>query len=814
MRKLLASLILTLVSGWAVAEQTKTVFSPFTGKLDYITALSTSSVSAGAGIAVSTTSSGVTITASGASASSLQVTQSGVNITSPTSSLNFTGPPFTATAVGGTTAQITLNPSSVTLQGQNVIKLTSSLQSGATFFVSSGTVGSGGLIVTGGPFTISNDHQSFASFGAGTPSASLNYSGINWAGFGLNASNSGGTMLMTSALCVGLQYQGFTSNTGNCGADDLWILPIADSAGFWKSDGSHGLSIATLTSSDMSALLASTNVWTGGNTNTSSTTFRGNVAISSGVLLSGSAGSNGQVFTSGGAGTVPTWTTPTSGGSGSSSLAIATGSVSAFTVPGTSPTAVINFNSATFNAQLAGSATAFVSLVVSSVTLQGNGYSIANIATDTGTIKATLDNKVAYSSFSVSDPIRLSAAGAFSTTLLSATTGFTGTLQAAQFPALTGDITTSAGALATTATALQGNIKTFSSSITVTGVGGLTVTSGIVVATVTISSNTAFNGDVNVSSTMRLSGSFGTSGQVLTSGGQHAVPTWTTPASAGSSTLAIATGSVSAFTTPGSSPTAVVNFNSALFTSTLAGSATAYVSLVLSSVTALGSDIDLSGAEVSGVLKAAAFPALTGDITTSAGALATTAAALQSNIKTFSSSITVTGAGGLNVTYGSIIGTGTFYTTTVSTNALVVQSTTNLTSFRVDNTLPTAGDFMLSIATIPSNGSSTMVFGVNTYGHVISSGPVPAVSSCGTSPSIDGNATDFAGKINVGSVTATACTLTFASAFLNPPACVVSDDNTGITAAVTSITTTAAVFGFSISLAGGHVWYICVGTKG
>jgi hypothetical protein len=47
------------------AEQTKTVFNPFTGNPDYITALSTTSIGAGSNITVSTTSSGVTISASG-----------------------------------------------------------------------------------------------------------------------------------------------------------------------------------------------------------------------------------------------------------------------------------------------------------------------------------------------------------------------------------------------------------------------------------------------------------------------------------------------------------------------------------------------------------------------------------------------------------------------------------------------------------------------------------------------------------------------------------------------------------------------------
>lgn len=59
-----------------------------------------------------------------------------------------------------------------------------------------------------------------------------------------------------------------------------------------------------------------------------------------------------------------------------------------------------------------------------------------------------------------------------------AATGLTGTLQAAQFPALTGDITTSAGALATTLATVNSNVGSFTNaSITVNGKGLITAAS-------------------------------------------------------------------------------------------------------------------------------------------------------------------------------------------------------------------------------------------------------------------------------------------------------------------------------------------------
>lgn len=92
-----------------------------------------------AGVGGLLSSSGASCGTSGGSSSALQVTQGGVQITSPTASMNFQTNQFSLAAVGSTST-VALNSSSVTLQGQNVIDLTSSLQSGATFYVSSGTV--------------------------------------------------------------------------------------------------------------------------------------------------------------------------------------------------------------------------------------------------------------------------------------------------------------------------------------------------------------------------------------------------------------------------------------------------------------------------------------------------------------------------------------------------------------------------------------------------------------------------------------------------------------------------------------------------
>lgn len=61
-------------------------------------------------------------------------------ISSPTTNALYDPATITVTLISPTTAFMEPNPSSVTLQGQNVIDLTSSLQAGATFFISSGTI--------------------------------------------------------------------------------------------------------------------------------------------------------------------------------------------------------------------------------------------------------------------------------------------------------------------------------------------------------------------------------------------------------------------------------------------------------------------------------------------------------------------------------------------------------------------------------------------------------------------------------------------------------------------------------------------------
>lgn len=105
-------LIVLAIAGWGMAEQTKTVYSPFTGKLDYITKIDSSTIVPGAGISVSCTGGACTLAASGSAASNLEVLANNVQISSPTGAISVNG---TSNGIGvnaaaiGSTATLTFS---------------------------------------------------------------------------------------------------------------------------------------------------------------------------------------------------------------------------------------------------------------------------------------------------------------------------------------------------------------------------------------------------------------------------------------------------------------------------------------------------------------------------------------------------------------------------------------------------------------------------------------------------------------------------------------------------------------------------------
>jgi len=97
--------------------------------------------------------------------------------------------------------------------------------------------------------------------------------------------------------------------------------------------------------------------------------------------------------------------------------------------------------------------------------------------------------------------------------------------------------------------------------------------------------------------------------------------------------------------------------------------------------------------------------------------------------------------------------------------------------------------------------------------HLVSATPALSASNlsgCGTGPTLTG--TDSAGTIVVGTAAGTTCTLTFNSAWLTAPTCVVSDDSAIVSIQPTSTTTQLVLTG-SAALTSAKLTYICIGVS-
>lgn len=158
---------------------------------------------------------------------------------------------------------------------------------------------------------------------------------------------------------------------------------------------------------------------------------------------------------------------------------------------------------------------------------------------------------------------------------------------------------------------------------------------------------------------------------------------------------------------------------------------------------------------------------------------------------TFAGDVTVgTGPAGFLCDYTGNCGVGTSTPTSV---------------FSISNPATSTTPFFSVAST--TNALSQNVFWIDSNGHQITGGITPTVSG-GTS-SVAGN--DNNGTITVTGTLLTSVTLTFAKAWTTAPDCTMADSSTGITGAISSISTTQVVIGFSAGVNSGTVWYICRG---
>lgn len=230
-------------------------------------------------------------------------------------------------------------------------------------------------------------------------------------------------------------------------------------------------------------------------------------------------------------------------------------------------------------------------------------------------------------------------------------TNVTGTLAAARFPALTGDVTTSAGSLATTLATVNSNVGTFGNTttipvITVNGKGLVTaVTTATVSVSVSAGSLTGTTLAANVVSSSLTSVGTITTGvwngtvigptyggtgvnngsNTITLGGNiNTAASFTT---SGANALTLTTSGVTNVTLPTTGTLATLAGTETLTNKTISGASNTITNIATSSLT--------------GTLAAGQFPALTGDITTTAGNLATTLATVNANVGSFGSSTAI-----------------------------------------------------------------------------------------------------------------------------------------------------------------------------
>lgn len=146
------------------------------------------------------------------------------------------------------------------------------------------------------------------------------------------------------------------------------------------------------------------------------------------------------------------------------------------------------------------------------------------------------------------------------------------------------------------------------------------------------------------------------------------------------------------------------------------------------------SSIDLSGTKASGILAAARFPALTGDVTTSAGALATTAAAAQTHITSISPAGTLTlGSQGnaVQIASNTILGPTTFYANVAPS----LIAGTNITS--ITGTWPNQ---TINAATQAGGGGGASTLGMFKDGVQVTS-PTPQINVNGNDLTLTANGT-------------------------------------------------------------------------
>jgi hypothetical protein len=167
----------------------------------------------------------------------------------------------------------------------------------------------------------------------------------------------------------------------------------------------------------------------------------------------------------------------------------------------------------------------------------------------------------------------------------------------------------------------------------------------------------------------------------------------------------------------------------------------------------------------------------------------------------------------LGVATATSINGNTFTTGTYTLTGVAGKILTFNKSLTLEGTDSTTMTFPSTNATIARTDAAQTFTGNQTITHLIGGGTAPTVAdttaaSCGTTAAtITGK--DAAGKVTVGTVSGTSCTVTFGTAWTNAPSCTVTNETTANLTRATSTTTTVILAG---TFVGGDVLaYHCIG---
>ena len=189
---------------------------------------------------------------SGGGSSSLGVFQNGTQISSPTAQINFIGPPFSVSLGGSSTATVTLNGSSVTLQGNTFNAANRLLQLSASNLVPNSLLDASSATLQGNTFNVANKLLQLSGSGLITNSlidgSSITKQGLLIAGSNITLTPSAGALTIAASASSGVSVYPATSTV-------ILSYGLSSSTGvFTSSVTAYSLAVQTGTASNPSIM--------------------------------------------------------------------------------------------------------------------------------------------------------------------------------------------------------------------------------------------------------------------------------------------------------------------------------------------------------------------------------------------------------------------------------------------------------------------------------------------------------------------------------------------------------------------------------